>query len=375
MKDKIIIFLLMLVSWFQLFLIRESGIINIILGSGFFMYFFIKFINCFLKKKNKIHESIFKFIIFLNIIYSLVSIFTSSVKMGLYGFVVSSMGYYLFNKIFKNKDNMNKLLITVYLLVLLPGLLLQSINYNLLYLIIFGLFLVIYFYKKSDKKKKPFKLYTLYKYISIISVAVLYLYYPIVGGVLAGLVGVLAFGGAFEIYIKKKEDTLYNKEVRNNPKFILTKKIFHYAPSKNEFFNNQMKRVGNEAFLEDGVPYELYAIMAEINDRSKDKKLVLNFKNKDELVEKMTGLLDTKVRPDVVTYMIMEGIKIKDNLTETEKDKLYKKLEKVLNNFEVKYVKTIESDDENILEKVEDLYSKFSNDLKKLVEKLNIKSE
>lgn len=370
MKNKMIMFLLMLLSLVQLYLIKDSGVFHIISRTGFFLFFLFSFINSFCKKQNKIGEKIFLFIAFINIIYSIVSIFIDDVSMGLYNTVLAMMEYYLFNKIFKKKDNMNKLLVCVYLLNIVPIILLKDFSLSSIYSIIFGLFLVIFF-RKSDKNKKNFKLYEWYKYISLISVAIIYFYYPVIGGIFASIVGLLSFAGAFEAYNQKRENPLYDKKVKKNTKYILTRKIYHYASSEKTFFDEQLKQVVKRTFLSDDVPYELYAIMTEINERNSDKRLVMDFKNKKELINRTSKLLDAKVRPEVVTYMIMEGIKKRD-LTEKKKDKLYKSLEKVLGKFDSKYIKVIDSDDEDKLGKVESLYSEFCLELLKAIDKLNI---
>lgn len=373
MKNRIIVFLMMLLSLIQLYLIKDSGVFHIISRTGFFLFFLISFINSFCKKKNKLDEKTFLFIAFINIIYSIISIFVDDVSMGLYNTVLSMMEYYLFNKIFKKKDNMNKLLVCIYLLNIIPSILLKDFSFNAIYSIIFGLVLVLYFKRSNDKNKNKFKLYEWYKYISLISVAVIYIYYPIIGGIFAVIVGLLSFAGAFEIYNKKRENSLYNKKVRNNPKYILTRKIYHYASSKNEFFNEQLKRIGKTSFLGDDTPYELYAVMAEIDERAQDKKAVMAFENKDDLVNRTKLLIDSKVRSEVVVYMIMEGIKKREDIIDKEKDKLYKKLEKVLKYFEDKYIKIIDSDVLNKLEDIESLYKEFSDKLFKEIDKFKIK--
>ena len=91
--------------------------------------------------------------------------------------------------------------------------------------------------------------------------------------------------------------------------------------------------------------------------------------------DKTRRLVDSKVRPEVVVYMIMEGIKEKENLSEKEKDKLYKKLKKILSNFEDKYVGIIKEISEDTLENVLELYASFDDELMKVVEKMDIKKE
>lgn len=375
MKNKMILFLLMTLSIFQLYLIKDSGIFHVVSRMSFVLFFLFSFINSFFKKEGKLNEKVFLFTAFLNIVYSFASIFTVDVSTGIYNTVVSMMGYYLFNKIFKKKENMNRLLLCVYILNIIPSLLIKEFNYSVIYLIVFGLFLLIFFWRGEEKKNKQFKLYKWYKHISLISVAIIYVYYPIVGGILAGIVGFFSFAGVFEIYNKKRENTIYDKRVRNNPRYILTRKIYHYASSKNEFFNEQLKLVGKDSFLEEEIPYELYAIMGEIDERSNEGKLVLRFNDKEEMKDKTRRLVDSKVRPEVVVYMIMEGIKEKENLSEKEKDKLYKKLKKILSNFEDKYVGIIKEISEDTLENVLELYASFDDDLMKEIGKMNIKKE
>ena len=373
MKNRIILFAMMLLSLIQLYLIKDSGVFHIISRTGFFLFFLISFINSFCKKKNKLDEKIFLFIAFINIIYSIISIFVDDVSMGLYNTVLSMMAYYLFNKIFKKKDNMNKLLVCIYVLNIIPSILLKDFSFNAIYSIIFGLVLVLYFKRSDDKNKKKFKLYEWYKYISLVSVAVIYVYYPIIGGIFSGIVGLLSFTGTFEAYNQKRENPLYDKRVRKNPKYILTRKIYHYASSKQTFFNERLKQVVKKTFLSDEVPYELYAIMSEINERNSNKRLVMDFKNKEDLINRTSSLLDANVRSEVVIYMIMEGIKKREDIVVKEKDKLYKKLEKVLKYFDDKYIKIIDSDVDNKLDDIKTLYKEFSDKLFKEIDKFKIK--
>lgn len=373
MKNKIISFILMVLAIIELILMKDSSVVNLLLNSLFVGFFLITFINNLFKKESKIGEKYLLFLIFINIIVGIISIFTDSILMGLYNTVLGIMSYYLFSKLFQKDKNVNKLLVTVYVLHFIPILLLESISYYVVYSLVFRLLVVIYFalYIKAEKRK--FKLYEWVKHVSIICAAIIYIFFPVIGGLLAAVIGFLSFGGAFEIYDKRREDALYNRQVKRNEIFVVTKKIYHYAPNKNEFFNKQIEDVGKKTFLEEEIPYELYAIMDEIECRKNEELLKVVYDDKDDLINRVVKLIDAKIRPELICYMLMEGFRVREDIKDVKKKKIYEKVEKVMNAFEKEFIKCVEDNNTELKEKeviVNNLYERFGNDLMKTIDNI-----
>ena len=347
----------------------DRNVLNIVLSASYLGFFLITLINFFRKKETSIQKNYLSIILVLlviaNFIQTGILLFSSkNIVNSLFYAIVFWMMLSGIRRILGKKEYAaKKVFIAAMVLVIIPGI--GKFNLDLLINAVVSI-LIIWFFNNSkenyfglfdssyiDSGKERFKITQWIKTFVIVVVGILFLYFPVVGSILALIMGLLCISSFFDNLILVYEQSLFNKKVRKHKVFIASKKIYSFA-SSGEFLKKQLEVVAKKTFLEEGIPYETYAIMDVMSERKNENDN--NISN-----EEVSNLFKNKVRPEVICKILVKLY--------AGKKKVIAKLEKCTTSFYDDYLKFVE-DDRNVYEKVDEvteLYNKYCGDVKDII--------
>lgn len=355
----------------------DRDILNIVLSVAYLGFFLITCINYFRKKESTVEKKylvVLSFLLFLgNVVQTIILLFSGkNILISLYYVVVLWMMYKSLRNILEKKDfNAKKVLVASIVLSVIPSI--HSFNLEVLTNVVTYFFIILFFNNSKenyfglfdssliDSSKKKFKFTQWIKTSLIILTGIIYLIFPVVGCIFTVILWFFCFGGFLDKIILGYEQKLFDKRLRKNKVFIASKDVYSLAPSENDFLKKQLDAVAMKTFLEEGIPYEIYALMEVNGSRKYERDYELVFGNADDLKVELRKLFKEKVRPEVIGKILVKMYENTDKISATQKKKITAKVVKITDKFNKEYLKCIEVDDaiENKVDKVNELYKEY----------------
>lgn len=382
--NKTIILIIGLIILFSLKLVFiDRNVIDIVLSVAYLGFFLITCINYFRKKETILSKKYITFILtFLVIVQAIqtgILLFNGkSILNSVFTLVVLWMEVSSLRKIlFKKEFNARKVYVAAVMLRLILEISKFNFSIGLISNVVVGCLVMFYFYNSERKyfglfdaslllkSNDKFKYTQWIKTFVIVLTGIIYLVVPVLGCILGVILWLLCFGGLFDGLILIHEQNLYNKKIRKNKIFVASRKVYHYAESKNDYLKIRLENVAKKHLLEEGIPYETYALMEEKAYRVKEKNIDINFSNINELLKETKKLIKKNVRPEVINKLLVSSIDKCEGIKITNKKKISKKITSRTNDFYKRYKEIVE-EDKDISEKVSDvneLYKKYCDKL------------
>lgn len=375
-KKIIFVFLLIILLILKLIFI-DKDVLSIILSSSFLGFYLITAINYFRKKETKLEKNYLKVILLLLVLaYGIqtgILLFAGKdIVLSLYYFVILWMIFDSSSKLLNKKDyEAKKIFVAAIIMYVLPYL--RDINLELFSNFLIYILIAVYFNKCREnyfglfdqslisKNKVKFKWTQWIKTSVLIMNGIVYLVFPIVGGVIAFMNWFLCFRRFFDNLVSIYEQKLFSKKLRRNKEFIACRDVYLLAPSEDDYLKTRLDVVAKETFLEEGIPNEVYALMEVSSARKFESIKELSYENNEDLVKQVNNFYKNNTRPEVIFIMLCKVFE--------DKKKVVSKLDKITKKFNSEYIKLVD-EKKNMIDKVDSirkLYEKYLDDVVEII--------